>query len=92
MTNRNDVVQQAKLADLSNEELLNLIGYLWQELKNIDEQMAADDTLKEMVEEIKDYKDDTYLTRKGAYKGQLKAARALAKVKGLQFKLPGEEK
>lgn len=91
MANRKAVVEQAKIANLKDDELLNLIGYLWQEIKNIDESMASDDTLKELIEEVKDYKDDTYLTRKGAYVGQLKAARILAKQKGLNFKLPEEQ-
>ena len=90
MSKKQTVVEQAKLADLTDEELLNLIGYLWQEIKDLDEAMKSDETLQEMVEEVKTYKDDTYLTRKGAYAGQLKAARTLAKQKRLHFKLPGE--
>lgn len=92
MAKKQLISDQSRFASLSDEELLNMIGYLWQEIKQIDESMADDDSIKAMTEELKEYKDDTYLTRKGAYQGQLKAARILAKLKGLNFKLPGDDK
>lgn len=90
MTKKQTIVEQAKLAGLSDEDLLNTIGYLWQTLKDIDEAMSNDPQIEEMTQELKDYKEETYLTQKGALQGQLKAARILAKQKGLKFKLPGE--
>lgn len=90
MTNRQTIVEQAKLAHLSDGDLLNFIGHLWQSIKDVDEAMKDDPQIEEMTEELKNYKDETYLTQKSAMQGQLKAARILAKQKGLRFKLPGE--
>lgn len=90
MSKKQVVVEQAKLAHLSDPDLLNFIGHLWQTIKDIDEVMADDPEIEEMVEQLKDYKEETYLLRKSALQGQLKAARILAKQKGLKFKLPGE--
>lgn len=90
MTKKQTIVEQAKLANLSDPDLLNFIGHLWQTIKDIDEAMADDPQIEEMTEDLKEYKEETYLTRKSALQGQLKAARILAKQKGLKFKLPGD--
>lgn len=91
MTKKQAIVEQAKLANLSDPDLLNFMGYLWQSIKDIDEAMKDDPQIEEMAEELKNYKDETYLTQKSAMQGQLKAARILAKQKGLRFKAPGDD-
>lgn len=73
---------------MTDEQLIDLVGGLWEEVKRIDEAMKSDPEIERMTAELKEYKDENYLDDKKAFMQRLKAARAHAKVRGLRFRLP----
>ncbi len=82
------VYTQAKLNEYNDEDLLKYIGFLFEELKSLDERMKNDDTIAKLVEELKEYKAQHYGDNKKLYKGHLKAARIVAGARGLKFQVP----
>ena len=79
---------ERQLIHLSDEELVDRIGTLWENVKRLEEQMRDDADIQELEEQIKEIKHERYLDNRKTYKAQLKAARYLASARGLQFKLP----
>ncbi len=82
------VFEQARVNTLSDEELLDRIGQLWETIKQVDEAMAADPHIVRVLEELAEYKLEKYLEEKKAYKANLKAARLVAKARGLKVDVP----
>lgn len=82
------LAQQAHIVDLEDEALLSFIGALWENCKALDEQMKADPEVERMEAELKEYKAENYTDAIKAYKAQLRAARILAKARGLRFDFP----
>lgn len=87
MGNRS-VLDEARLVSHTDEELLDLVGSLWEGIKRIDEAMKSDEQIEKMALELKEYKDTKYLDDKRKFVSKLKAARAHAKVRGLKFNIP----
>lgn len=85
---RQTIMEESRLVALTDEQLLELVGALWESVKRIDEAMKADLEIERLLTHLKEYKDDNYLDSKRSYMSKLKAARALAKVRGLRFNLP----
>lgn len=80
--------REAELIDLTDEQLLDTIAFLYESLKKCDEEMNDDEHIKRVTDELKAYKQEKYLDVKKAYRAKLKAARYIAQAKGLQFTLP----
>lgn len=84
---KDQLIAQAHLADLTDEQLLDLVGALWENVKRLDEQMRSDPRVERLENELKEVKaeftDDLKLL-----KAKLKAARMMAKAKGLAFEAP----
>jgi hypothetical protein len=89
-SNKNDLIAQTHLVDLSDNELLDFLGFCYEEIKNLDERMKADPEIIRIEEQLKELKTERYTDSIKALKGQLKAARHLARVKGLKFQIPGK--
>jgi len=79
---------ERQLIHLTDEELVDTIGVLWESVKRLEEAMKSDGEIQALEEQIKEIKHDRYLDNRKAYKSKLKAARHLAQAKGIQFKLP----
>jgi len=79
---------ERQLIHLTDEELVDTIGVLWESVKRLEENMKADGEIQALEEQIKEIKHDRYLDSRKAFKSKLKAARMLAQAKGIQFKLP----
>lgn len=82
------VFEQAKVNALNDADLLERIGVLWESIKQVDEAMAADPHIVRVLEELAEYKLEKYLEEKKAYKANLKAARLVAKARGLKVDVP----
>lgn len=82
------ILEESRLVSMTDQELLDTLGYLWEETKRIDEAMKADLEIQRLEATLKEYKDTNYLDEKRAYVGKLKAVRAHAKIRGLNFKTP----
>ena len=85
-----DIFMQANLVDLSDDALLETVGFLFEESKRLDERAKADPKLQRMLEDVQHYRKEMYTDVKKTYKAKLKAARKLAEARGLHFKLPDE--
>lgn len=86
-----DFLDEANLVDLNDDELKELLGHTYHGLKNLDEQQKNDPEIERMKAALKTYVDDNFADRKKALKARLKAARALAAVRGVEWKLPRGE-
>ncbi len=81
-------IEEAQFVNMDDSALLNLIGALWENIKNIDERMKEDVYIQKIEEDLKEYKLQKYVDEQKAYKAKLKASRAMAKARGLKFELP----
>lgn len=86
------VIQESSFVDMSDDALLELLGYLHEEVKNTDERMKADPEVQRMEEELKEYRDEHYLDDKKAAAQKLKAVRMMAKARNLKFSPDGVKK
>lgn len=79
---------QAHLANLNDQELLDFLGFCYEEVKTLEERLKNDPEIMELEQQLKDLKNEKYADNIKSYKVQLRAARALVKAKGLRFELP----
>lgn len=82
------MAQQAHIVGLDDEALLKFVGALYENAKALDEQMKADPEVERLEAELREYKATNYTDAIRTYKAQLKAARVLAKARGLRFVFP----
>lgn len=82
------ILNQTHIMDLNDRELLEFLGYCYEEIKNLEEQMKNDDEILELEAKLKNLKNDKYADRIRGHKAMLRAARALAHAKGLAFNPP----
>ena len=90
--NNSNSARERQLIDLSDDQLLDRIGTLWESIKRLEEAMGSDSEIQALQDQITQIKHDRYLDTRKTYKAQLRAARVLAQAKGLELRLPGEEK
>lgn len=83
-----DIYQEVKMNELADPELLLYIGFLYEELKSIDERLKNDEHIIKILEDLKEYKEQHYLAGKKTYRAHLKAARVIAQARGLKFDVP----
>ena len=81
-------IEEARLVDLSDDQLRELVGSLWEHIKRTDDAMKSDQHIEKLEAELKDYKEERYGITKREYKAKLRAARTHAEVRGLSIKLP----
>lgn len=82
------IIMEAHLVDLTDDQLVDLIGSLWETIKVIDERMRNDTEIEELQARLRDLKGTKYLDEQKRCKARLKAARTLAKAKGLSITVP----
>lgn len=82
------IAQQAHIVDLEDEALLKFVGALYENAKALDEQMKSDPEVERMEAALKQYKAENYTDAIKAFRAQLRAARSLAKARGLVFDFP----
>ena len=81
---------ERQLIHLTDDELLDTIGKLWETAKRLEERMKGDSEILQLEDQIRELKHERYLDQRKAVKSRLKAARRLAEAKGLQIHLDGE--
>lgn len=84
---RESIFDEARIVSYTDSQLVDYIGNLWESVKRIDEQMKADPEIERMEIELKNYKDEHFLDEKKGFVRRLRAARAIAKVRGVQFRI-----
>lgn len=83
-------VEEARLVDLSDGDLKELLGATYHTLKNLGEDKKNDPDIKQMREALKHYIDDNYGDEEKKLKTRLKAARALAAKRNIKWNPPEE--
>lgn len=83
-----DIHRQAHLVDLKDDELKEFLGGTYHRLKNIEEEKKNDPEIQQMQERLNEYKRDNYDDAIKELKARLKAARALAKARGIKWNPP----
>jgi len=84
-------IQEIQFVDMEDKELLELLGFLYEEGKVLTEKMKADPHIQRLEEQLNEYKDEHYRDDMKLYKAKLKAVRAHAKARGLKFNPKFEE-
>jgi hypothetical protein len=82
-----DKVLEAQYVDLSDDELKALVGCLFEGIKRLAEAKKIDQELEAMSAALKDLENSRYNFEIKVNGRRLKAARSLAKVRGITFKL-----
>lgn len=91
MTFNSKAAQERQLIDLTDDELVAIIGSTWELIKRLEEAMSTDPAIQDLQDQITQLKHERYLDTRKSHKATLRAARALANAKGIQFSLPGEK-
>ena len=82
---RSTVHIEAQCLDLSDDDLTRHIGYLFEYIKRLQDEKSQDDELKELKQAAKDYSYDNYDRDIKLTTHQLRAARKVAKLRGLRL-------
>lgn len=82
--------ESTKFIEMQEEELKQFMLSRHEALKDLDEKKRKDEEVTKIQENLKCLVSERYTTPKKLYKAQLKAARAIAKARGIEFKLPKE--
>jgi len=80
-----DLVREASLSTMSDEELVDFTCYLYESLKRLDETKKEDEQLKELRRQVTDYEYKNYGYEVKMKKLQLKAARTQLANRGVTF-------
>ncbi len=89
---KSDLMQEVNIVDLPDDGIKELLGYLFESLKRLEESKKADPDLQQMQERLKEYVRDNYGDETKLLKARLKAARAQAKVRGIKYNVPEDMK
>lgn len=89
---RKTMYDQLHMVDLSDEDLLKYVGYLWERLKTLDEKAANDPEIERLTTALADYREAHYLAEKREQRSLLKAARRLCQARGIEFVPPAGAK
>lgn len=82
------VHKEASLVDLSPEELKECLGATYHRIKNLEEDRKTDPDAQQMRDQLTAYLNDNYDEALKDLKKQMKAARALAKARGITWNMP----
>lgn len=85
---RDEIHKSTKFVDLDDIALCDFLLNRYEHLKSLDEKKKKDEELNQKKLELKELYDERYNIDIKACKAQLKAARAIAKARGIVFKLP----
>lgn len=86
-----DAVGQMKFVDLTDDELRNAVGALHEYCKRLSEQKEDDAEINALEQELKELKENKYGADLKAAKRRLSAARKVASLRGITFKMPAIE-
>lgn len=84
------IIQEAHLVDLTDDQLVDLVGGLWESCKRLDEAMKDDGDIEALRLQMNELKATRYTDDIKRYKARLKAARTLAKARNLVITVPDD--
>lgn len=86
-----EVTHQMESNKLNDDELLGLLGWLHESIKNLEEDKKTDEYLKDLKEKMDDYSAEKYTQPIKDYRKKLSGVRYIAKLRGLSFEVPEKE-
>lgn len=81
-------LEEARMIDLSDTQLCDLLLYLYESGKRLEEHKKTDPHIEKVRGELAAYVKEKYSDTIKEYRGKLKAARALAEARGIEWKAP----
>jgi hypothetical protein len=81
-------LDEAHLVDLDDGQLKELLGHTYHAIKDREEEKKNDPQIAQMRDQLRDYIKDNFDDEIKSLKARMKAARALAKARGVHWKLP----
>ncbi len=85
---KSEIHKATKFIDLSDDALGDFLLNRYEHLKTLGENLKLDPDLEKKREELKQLADERYNIEIKSTKAELKAARAIAKARGIHFQLP----
>lgn len=82
------ILKEAALVDLSDSALKELLGHTYHAIRNLEEEKRNDPEIAQMREALQAYVKDNFDNDLMDFKKRMKAARALAKARGIKWTLP----
>ncbi len=83
---KKDVLDESKYVDLSDEDLKESLGFMWERCKSLREAEKTDPDVCQMRDKLKSYIEDNFRVERKDVERHLKAARQIAKLRGLKWK------
>src|ERR1044072_7162954 len=80
-----EFLAESRLVDLRDDELKELLGFLYHGEKDLKEEKANDPEIAKLKQDLQDYIDRVYTERSKAFKAQLTAARRIAQLRGIAW-------
>lgn len=89
---KKEVHAATRFIEMEEDELKAFLLNRYEYLKTLEEIKKSDEHLKKLSDELKEYSASTYTDKQKSTKAEIKAARSIAKARGIEFKLPKEYK
>lgn len=86
MTNKKELFDQSRFLDLDDESLKEQLGFLHEQSKRLKESEKADPEVERLKGELKAYIEDNFRSERKEVDKALKAARVIAKLRGIKWK------
>lgn len=80
--------REVELNKLGDDELLSLLGWLYDTVRDLEEARKKDEVIEQYKAKIAEYAEEKYVLPIKDYRKNLSAARYIAKLRGLEFKVP----
>lgn len=85
---KRELLNESQFIDLSDTDLKEALGALWERLKSLKEAEKTDPDVEQMRATLKQYIKDNYSDEVKDVSKKLKAARVIAKSRGIRWKMP----
>ena len=85
------VARQMEHNKLNDEELLSLLGWLYDTVRELEEARKKDTIIEELKAKIAEHAEEKYVLPIKDYRKSLSAARYIAKLRGIEFTPPNKD-
>lgn len=86
--NKRAIHESTRFLEMEADELKQFLLSRYEAIKELEEKKRKDEEVAKLAENLRSVVDERYTNPKKLYKAQLKAARAVAKVRGIDFNPP----
>ncbi len=88
MSAKQEIFDQSRFVELSEDDLKEALGFMWDRAKALKDAEKTDVEVERLKGELKIYITDHFSTERKRLEKDLRAARAIAKLRGIQWKAP----